>query len=474
MEKAPGPIDLDGRTHEGGGQLLRNAVCLAALTGRPIMVHHIRGNRSGGGGLKAQHLACVNWLAEACGAAIEGAEKGSKTLIFEPQDPSGAPNAVSKAFKLVTRDGEAVYETRLDIGTSGATGLALQAILPYILFSPSRPTDHPVRLTLTGGTNVSGSPSFEYIDNVLVPTLYAIGLPDIRATLKKRGWSQGGSTIGEITFDIPARPYSSLPAFKKAPKDPNTKTYGPLHLEATFVGPASVHDYVRQVLPPAISHHFSEHIDETQGTLHIKCEGSLHEKRIYLIILAMMPDEGYNPGNTYQLACDWLYDRKITSIERAATEMVERVANSLAQLVDGGASADEHLCDQLVIFQALAKGTSRVYPGVDEADDPREPSLHQRTAEWVAKKILGAKFDGDNACEGIGFGAEADDKKLKEAQSKERHEDVKTEADEEEREDNALALRLKAFGINGPDRTGHGGSTMPCSSCNTDDTTSRT
>lgn len=53
------PLELDGRTLEGGGQLIRIAYCLSALTRKAIRVTNIRGNRSGGGGLKAQHLACV-------------------------------------------------------------------------------------------------------------------------------------------------------------------------------------------------------------------------------------------------------------------------------------------------------------------------------------------------------------------------------------------------------------------------------
>lgn len=148
-------LDLEGRHLEGGGQLLRVAVCLSALTQKPIRISNIRGNRSGGGGLKAQHLACVEWLAKASNASVSGASKGSATLLF---NPDGSKDALSPAFSKCTWvDGCQIFETRVDIGTVGSTGLALQAVLPFILFS-DLPSRIPIHLYLTGGTNVSGSP----------------------------------------------------------------------------------------------------------------------------------------------------------------------------------------------------------------------------------------------------------------------------------------------------------------------------
>ena len=41
-------VVLDGRTGEGGGQLVRIAACLSAITGTPIHVHNVRANRGGG------------------------------------------------------------------------------------------------------------------------------------------------------------------------------------------------------------------------------------------------------------------------------------------------------------------------------------------------------------------------------------------------------------------------------------------
>ena len=55
---------------------------------------------------------------------------------------------------------------------------------------------------------------------------------------------------------------------------------------------------------------------------------------------------------------------------------------------------DEHLQDQLVVFQALADGESHVLGG--------EASLHTRTAQWVVETILGPRFE-HGKCQGIGF-----------------------------------------------------------------------
>ncbi len=42
-------LTIDGRTGEGGGQLVRLAAGLAALTGQPLRITNIRANRRSGG-----------------------------------------------------------------------------------------------------------------------------------------------------------------------------------------------------------------------------------------------------------------------------------------------------------------------------------------------------------------------------------------------------------------------------------------
>ncbi|MBC7240769.1 MAG: hypothetical protein H5T71_11800, partial [Chloroflexi bacterium] len=55
-------ILLDGSYGEGGGQILRTALALAALTGRPFRVQNIRAGRENPG-LRPQHLAAVRAVA---------------------------------------------------------------------------------------------------------------------------------------------------------------------------------------------------------------------------------------------------------------------------------------------------------------------------------------------------------------------------------------------------------------------------
>lgn len=141
-------LEIDGSVGEGGGQVVRTAVALAALTGTPLRVTRIRAKRPKPG-LAAQHCTAVQAVALACGAEMGGCHRGSDTLTF-------APGEIAKT------------EIDLAIGTAGSIPLVLQAWLPVALETGGT-------ITLTGGTEVSKSPTIDYFSEVLVPLLRSHG-----------------------------------------------------------------------------------------------------------------------------------------------------------------------------------------------------------------------------------------------------------------------------------------------------------
>jgi RNA 3'-terminal phosphate cyclase (ATP) len=80
------PLVIDGAHGEGGGQILRSALTLSAITGRPVRIENIRAGRKNPG-LAAQHVTSVRALAAICRARMTGDALGAMVLEFAPQVP---------------------------------------------------------------------------------------------------------------------------------------------------------------------------------------------------------------------------------------------------------------------------------------------------------------------------------------------------------------------------------------------------
>lgn len=170
--------EIDGSYGEGGGQILRTALSLSCLLGKPFRIVNVRKGRQKPG-LMAQHLVAVRAAQLISGAEVAGDEKGSTELTFTPR----AVQAGDYTF---------------DIGTAGATSLVLQTVIPPLLFCGGGSS-----VTLTGGTHVPFSPPFDYLATVFAPTLRKLGV-EVRLSIASYGFYPRGG--GKVRAEImPAR-----------------------------------------------------------------------------------------------------------------------------------------------------------------------------------------------------------------------------------------------------------------------------
>ena len=175
-------LSLDGSYGEGGGQILRTALALAALTGTPIRIESIRAGRAKPG-LRPQHLTAVKALARISQAEVAGAHLGSQALTFKPGPPRG---------------GHYHFDVAETTGSAGSVSLIAQALLPPLLAAAS-----PATVILQGGTHVPWSPPAHYLSHVFLPALAAMGAM-VEMTLERWGWYPRGG--GEMRLTIqPAR-----------------------------------------------------------------------------------------------------------------------------------------------------------------------------------------------------------------------------------------------------------------------------
>ncbi|MFH1133594.1 MAG: RNA 3'-terminal phosphate cyclase [Nanoarchaeota archaeon] len=173
-------LTIDGS--EGGGQIIRTALALSALTSTPFKAENIRAARPKPG-LKAQHLAGILALQELCSAEVDGALEGSSSFTFKPGQVKG--RTIS-----------------LDIGTAGSITLLFQSVLLPALFA-----DEKTRFRITGGTDTAWSMPVDYFMNVVLP--YYRVFADIECELVRRGYYPAGG--GKV--DLTVRPRHRLSQF---------------------------------------------------------------------------------------------------------------------------------------------------------------------------------------------------------------------------------------------------------------------
>lgn len=297
-------IEIDGGLGEGGGQILRSALSLSALLGKPFRMFDIRRNRQRPG-LMPQHLACVRAMATVSNARVHGDEIGSLELVFKP---SGI------------RAGDYAF----DIGTAGSTSLLLQCLLPALIFSPGRSS-----LTLSGGTHVPFSPPFQFVSEVFLPMLSRIGI-QVRASISRYGfYPRGGGRISVVAEHCHA--ITSLRAVKR----------DEIHSLRIISGVANLPAAIAERQRDAVVRGLSPLLEVKTETLSVPSFG----KGTFLTLIAETSDTvaGFTA----------LGERG-----KKAELVGEEAARAFEAYQRSGASLDRHLSDQIVLYLSLSREES--------------------------------------------------------------------------------------------------------------------
>lgn len=334
-----GLIEIDGSHGEGGGQILRTSVSLAALTMKPVRISKIRAGRPKPG-IKRQHLSGIKLTGELVDASIEGLDVGSTEITFIPKQRR------SGSFSI-------------DVGTAGSISLILQAVLPPAVLAPDS-----ITFQIRGGTDVKWSPPVDYLNNVFFPLLSQLGaLVEIQQ--KKRGhYPKGG---GEVLCKVtPTKELNSL----------------------------DLVDFEELSAVAGISHcvRLPAHVAERQASAAEQVIRARYDVNINIETESYSKNEDHHlgPGSGIVL---WAEDRigtrlgadKLGERGEPAETVGRKAAEQLVNEVSRGRAIDSHLADMIVPYLAVAKGESRI--GISEV------TSHLTTNLWTIEQILDTQMN---------------------------------------------------------------------------------
>jgi len=342
---------IDGSHGEGGGQILRSAVKLSAMFGRPVRIENIRAGRKKPG-LAAQHVTSIRAAAAICGAVVEGDELGSQVLEFAPQRPVWAGRYEFD-----------VAAARLG-GSAGATSLVMQTVL-----LPLAMADGESQVTVHGGTHMAWSPPFDYLRDVWLPALRPLG---VAAELALDAW--GWFPIGKGCLRATIRGVGP-----RALRPCNLVERGEL-VEVT--GRA-----VAANLPAHIAQRMADRaralLAEAGAPVRIAPERVRAACAGAGIFLAARYDN---------VACGF---GALGARGKPSETVAEEAAEILLAHLRAGAALDEHLGDQILVPLAIADGPSRF--------TVERVSRHLETNAWLTERFGCAAIRIDRQSDGTGL-----------------------------------------------------------------------
>lgn len=330
-------FEMDGSVMEGGGQILRLSAALSCIHGTSIKISKIRAGRSTPG-LRPQHLTGLELVRDMCEGSLEGAAIGSSEVSLSPGKIKGGSHIA-------------------DTQTAGSVTLLMQVSLPCALFAQG-----PSELCLKGGTNAEMAPQIDYTLKVFKPIVERFGV-NMDCDLRMRGYYPKGG--GEVVLKV--NPVKELSPINMTERGNITKIYG--------------RAFVAGVLPSKLAKDMS-----TAAVRTIRKE----IKDLYINIQSLQEkDKACGNGNgiiiiaessTGCIFAGTALGKKGVYADKVGIEAAEMLLRNVRH----NGCVDEFLQDQLILYMALAKGTSRMRTG--------PVTLHTQTAIHVAEQLTQAKF----------------------------------------------------------------------------------
>jgi RNA 3'-terminal phosphate cyclase (ATP) len=334
---SPRLVRIDGSEGEGGGQILRTAISLSAITGKPVEVINIRANRVNPG-LRPQHIAGIKIIAELFHGQFDNLKVGAEWIRFSPSDRF---------------EGGSV---KFDIGTAGSIPLTLMTVVPAVSLS-----NNSLQIEITGGTDVKASPTIDYIKHVVAKSYLSIGLK-FSVDVLKRGYYPNGGGIVQSTINPCRRP--------------NTIEFlASRHIEPKIISVCSqlpVHVAKRQVSSALVA---------------------LEKKDIRCSNYTASIESANSPGSSILVYCAsdqgmYVGGDSIGELGKRAESVGLEAAERFFESILAQATIDPFLADMLIVPLALSKGRSRYRIA--------RVTSHLLTNLRVVSDIIGCKYNIHN------------------------------------------------------------------------------
>ncbi len=326
-------VRIDGSEGEGGGQILRTAVSLSAITGTPVEVFNIRAKRPNPG-LRPQHMTGIKVIADLFNANAENLKVGSDWVRFIPSDRFEGGSL------------------KVDVGTAGSIPMILMTVVPAVSLS-----NNSLEIEITGGTDVKASPTIDYVRHVVGDAYRSIGIKFSCDVIRRGYYPKGGGVVRAVIQPC---------------KEPGT-----LDLVA-----------LREAIPriTSVCCQLPRHVAERQVSSALI---SLEKKGIRCSNYSASIETSVSPGSSILVYSSsdfgpYLGGDSIGELGKRAEAVGSEAADRFLESALAQVPVDPFLADMLVLPLALAKGRSRYRIA--------RVTEHLRTNLRVAGQMMGGDF----------------------------------------------------------------------------------